>query len=291
MPTGEHESPIELVKIEPGLMVWPASQCNVPVPIYHHARLSATDVRVVVPATYHIDTVVAFCDADDRPRLAMVWEPQRSDDADKLRAWKLYTVELEKELDVPCVLFVYCPDPADAQSYRRMIEADRLSSVPLRPVFVTPGDIPLITDVGQARANPAAAVFSALCHSRDPQIDRIFPALSEALQTVGLNRATAHHDIVLAGLPMPARERWESFMTVAAHQYHSELFRTLAAEHEAQGKAEGEADAVLTVLDANGVPVPQPAREAILACTDIDQLKTWLRRAVKATSIEDVLGT
>jgi hypothetical protein len=72
MPTGEHETPIELVKIEPGLMVWLASQFNIPVPIYHHARPVATDVRVVVPATYHVDTVVAFCDADDTPRLATV---------------------------------------------------------------------------------------------------------------------------------------------------------------------------------------------------------------------------
>jgi hypothetical protein len=193
-------------------------------------------------------------------------------------------VQIEMELDISCVLFVYCPDPADARSYRRMIESDRASSVALRPVFVTPEDVPLITDVEQARANPAA-VFSALCHSRDPLIDRVFPALGEALQAVGLSRATAYHDIVLAGPPMPARERWESFMTVTADQYHSELFRTLAAENQALG----EADAVLTVLETNGVHVPQTARDTILACTDLDQIKTWLRRAVKATSIEDVL--
>lgn len=285
MPTGEHESPIELVKIEPRLMVWLAGQFNIPVPIYHHARAIATDVRMVVPATYQVDTVVAICDENDKPQLATVWEPQRSDEADKIRSWKLYAVQIEMEIDVPCVLFVYCPDPADARSYRRMIEADQASSVALRPVFVTPEHIPLITDAEQARANPAAAVFSALCHSRDPRIDLVFPALGEALKAVGVRRGVAYHDIVLAGLPMPARERWESFMTVTAEKYHSEWARALAAE----GKAEGEADAILTVLGANGVVVPESARETILASTDLDQLRIWLRRAIKATSVEDVL--
>jgi hypothetical protein len=46
---------------------------------------------------------------------------------------------------------------------------------------------------------------------------------------------------------------------------------------------------VLTVLDARGVPVPEAIREQILACTDLNQLDTWLRRAVVATSAEDVV--
>ncbi|HEY7222414.1 MAG TPA: hypothetical protein VH561_02190 [Micromonosporaceae bacterium] len=84
-------------------------------------------------------------------------------------------------------------------------------------------------------------------------------------------------------------------MSITVDKYRSEMLRNLAAEHEAvgeaRGEARGEAHAVLTVLDANGVRVPEDARETILACTDLELLGTWLRRAVKATTVEDVLGS
>ena len=38
-----------------------------------------------------------------------------------------------------------------------------------------------------------------------------------------------------------------------------------------------------------GVSVPATVREQILACTDLAQLDTWLRRAVTATTAEDVI--
>lgn len=111
----------------------------------------------------------------------------------------------------------------------------------------------------------------------------MFPALAEALRTVDPKTAISFHDIVLAGLPMPARQRWEAHVTTSiGHTYRSELFRRLFAD--------GEAQAILTVLDERGVAVPAEARDRILACTDPSQLTTWLRRAVRATSIEDVLA-
>jgi hypothetical protein len=74
-------------------------------------------------------------------------------------------------------------------------------------------------------------------------------------------------------------------MTVAPHEYLSERFREIAA----RGMARGEGEAVLTVLEARGVPVPEAVREEILACTDLDQLNTWLRRAVTVTSGDQVV--
>jgi predicted transposase YdaD len=126
----------------------------------------------------------------------------------------------------------------------------------------------------------------------------MFPALTEALRSVDPKTAISFYDIILAGLPVPARERWEAHMTTTVGQpYRSELFRRLYAEGEAHGEARGEtrghargeAEAILTVLDEQGIAVPTHAREAILACTDLDQLTTWLRRAVRARTIDDVL--
>ena len=103
-------------------------------------------------------------------------------------------------------------------------------SLTLRPLIFTPNDVPLVVDVDLARANPALAVLSAICHGGDAEVEATFPALAEALRSLGPKRAILYYDVVLAGLPVAARARWEAFMTTTVgHEYHSELFRELAA--------------------------------------------------------------
>jgi hypothetical protein len=60
------------------------------------------------------------------------------------------------------------------------------------------------------------------------------------------------------------------------------------AKGMAEGKAEGEARAVLTFLDARGIEVPDSVREDIAGCTDLDQLDTWIRRAATADKVQDL---
>ena len=82
--------------------------------------------------------------------------------------------------------------------------------------------------------------------------------------------------------------------TTVGSNYRSELLRAVAAEHEqvgeARGKAMGEAQAVVKVLDARGVAVPEDIRDQILACTDVAQLDIWLQRSATATSAEAVVS-
>jgi hypothetical protein len=298
MPTGEHESPIALAKLEPGVVTWLLTQVfGVKVPDYHHARARPTDVQTLVPRTYHADGMLLFCDAADRPVSAVVLEVQRGWDEDKRWTWKLYVAQLEAELMVHAALVVYCPDPALARWYRNWfeveVEGEKLS-LSLRPFIFTPQDVPLIVDEEVARVSPALVVLSALCRGGDSGVDAVFPALAVALRAVGANKAILYYDIVLAGLPRASAARWEEFMSVTVgNEYRSELFRKLVAEGKAKGKAEGKAEgeslAVLTVLEARGVPVPEAVREQILACTDLAQLDTWLRRAATAASADEVI--
>ncbi|MGI5416327.1 hypothetical protein [Actinomadura luteofluorescens] len=64
----------------------------------------------------------------------------------------------------------------------------------------------------------------------------------------------------------------------AGYKFKSEPFRRSHAE----GKAEGEAESVLKVLDARGLSVSDAMRGRILACTDQEQLDQWLVRAATA---------
>ena len=290
MPSAEHESPVALAILDPGLLAWLLTNVfDVKVPDYHHARAQPTEVRVLVPRTYHADGMLLFCDAVDRPLLAVVLEVQRGWDSTKRRTWKLYVAQLEAELDVDAALVVYCPDVGIARRYRSSVEYEGLS-LSLRPFIFTPADVPLVVDLELARTNPSLAVLSALCHSAHPDVDATFPALTAALGSLGPKRAILYYDIVLAGLPATPRARWEAFMTTTVgSNYRSELLREVDQAGEARGEARGEANAVLIVLDGRGVAVPEDVRERILACTDLDQLDTWLRRAGTATTVEDVI--
>lgn len=61
------------------------------------------------------------------------------------------------------------------------------------------------------------------------------------------------------------------------------------AEGKAEGRAEGEATALLAVLAARGVSVSEEQSATIRDCRDFALLETWLRRAISASSCEDVL--
>jgi hypothetical protein len=107
-----------------------------------------------------------------------------------------------------------------------------------------------------------------------------------------------YYDVVLAGLPLATRTRWEAFMTTAAdYEFRSELLRNVLARGKAEGEAQGEvrgeargeARAILTVLDGRGVAVPDDIRDQVLGCADTSQLDIWLRRAVTATTVDDVI--
>jgi hypothetical protein len=77
--------------------------------------------------------------------------------------------------------------------------------------------------------------------------------------------------------------------TAVRSEYLSDWARGIDAKGREEGRAEGEGRAVLTVFDARGIPVPETIRERILACTDLDQLETWLRRAATASTAEEVI--
>ena len=62
------------------------------------------------------------------------------------------------------------------------------------------------------------------------------------------------------------------------------------AEARAEGRAEASAQAVLAVLRARGIAVPDAARERILSQRDPEQLKHWLETAAVASSVGEVLS-
>ena len=71
-------------------------------------------------------------------------------------------------------------------------------------------------------------------------------------------------------------------MTVTTHPYQSDFARRYYNQ--------GEADAVVTILETRGIEVPPDVRERITSCTDLDQLRTWVRRSVTVRTAQDLFA-
>ncbi|HEX6899775.1 MAG TPA: hypothetical protein VF789_08680 [Thermoanaerobaculia bacterium] len=74
-----------------------------------------------------------------------------------------------------------------------------------------------------------------------------------------------------------------------ARKYFAEGFAIGFAEGFAEGRAEVAARALLIVLRARGIAVPDAVRERILAQQERERLERWLERAVVATSVAEVI--
>jgi hypothetical protein len=60
------------------------------------------------------------------------------------------------------------------------------------------------------------------------------------------------------------------------------------AEGLAEGVANGEREALVVVLRARGLKLTEEQRDLITACTDADQLTTWVTRAATAAKAADI---
>lgn len=92
--------------------------------------------------------------------------------------------------------------------------------------------------------------------------------------------------------PNPSPEQQEMKMVLYKNfdELRAEGSAKGRAEGRAEGVAEGSAKALLIVLQARGIPVPDAARERILAEKDSARLTHWLERAGVVTSIEELIG-
>jgi hypothetical protein len=71
----------------------------------------------------------------------------------------------------------------------------------------------------------------------------IFEALLTALDAIDPDHADWYADVVIAELPVAARDRLEEFITTTGHRYRSEFAIRYFSQGEAKGRAEGEAAA------------------------------------------------
>jgi hypothetical protein len=283
MPSITHDGMLQPFEHRPELAAeLLAGAPTVALPAWRHARLGSGDLTELVPAEFRADRVVVLSNAKAKAVLGVILEVQLGKDVQKRYSWPVYVATLRSRLRCPVALLVVSPYAGIAAWCAKPIELGPASMV--TPVVLGPDQLPLVTDVCLARSNPDLALLSALAHGRaHPDRKQVLTAFLEALhtlRTVDRDRAEVYHDVVRAALPA-ARGHLEELMSTKGWVFQSDF----AIRHRREGKAE----AMLAVLDARGIEVPEDARERINRCTDLKQLDRWVRRAGKADSIHDVL--
>jgi hypothetical protein len=76
---------------------------------------------------------------------------------------------------------------------------------------------------------------------------------------------------------------------VAVHYFwRHPLAEKVREEGRKEGRIQDRAEMILRILEWRGIPVPESVRQRVMACTGLDQLETWGRRAVHAATADDL---
>ena len=140
-----------------------------------------------------------------------------------------------------------------------------------------------------ARANPELSVLSVIAHGGDEleqalAVGQAGLSAVEALQKLDAERAMIYFDLIRAALSDAARKAIDAMIS-QKYEFQSDFARRYIAE----GTAEGRATSVIGVLEARGIVLTAEERARILACTDLDILDDWVRRAVTVERAEELL--
>ena len=235
--------------------------------------------KLVVPN--HADLVTLLLDGAGSVVAAVIVEVQLWVAAEKCWVWPLYWAALRARHRCQLVLLVVAVDAAVAE-WALTVVADTGPNARFAPVVLGPAAIPWITDPEAAAQTPELAVLSAIAHGNEPGGLLVALAAIAGVAQLDPVTATAYHDLIQHALSEAARTALEALMAIKGYEYQSEF----AKKHQ----AEGQARALLSVLQARGLAVTDAQRDQVLACTDRAVLDGWIARAAVATSMDDVLG-
>ncbi|KFE68652.1 hypothetical protein [Hyalangium minutum] len=264
-------------------------------PAWTEARVESAELTEVVPTEYRADLVVLLLEG--KPIFAIVVEVQLSRDEDKRKTWPLYLTSLRSRVGCPTALLVVAPDASVARWCAQPIELGH-PGFTLHPLVAGPGAIPVVTNEQEACQDPELAVLSAMAHGREEVGMAVAQTVMNALGDLDTERVRLYVDLAMSSLSEAARGALEALMQSGKYEYQSEFARKYVAQGREeglreglqQGRYEGERAALLEVLNARGLQVDETTLHRIMGCSDLAQLKSWLRKAATAQSTQELFA-
>ncbi|MFI7128291.1 hypothetical protein ACIBQ1_21500 [Nonomuraea sp. NPDC050153] len=245
-------------------------------------RLENTTFNTRRSDDIHADMVLVLGPSQD-PAHAIIVEIQQ-DKSKVPRQLARYAAVLWLMLGCDVTVLVICPDRTTAAHYAQPIESG-LTGYRLQALVLGPDGIPAFTDPQEAAAHLGLAAMSVMVHGRDRKVVEAFAA---ALTDTDDDHALKYTEYAYSMATPEVRRLMEEIMTSTDWPVYTPFAREHFGRGREQGKAEGEARAVLLVLAARGFDVPEDVRARITACTDLAQLETWTTRAATAQALEEL---
>jgi hypothetical protein len=289
-----HEIHVDLFKNRPSLAAEILAEVlGVSLPTYTEARLASIDLTEIQPAEYRADVVVVLFDHDIPVRVIIV-EVQLAIDPRKRLSWPAYVTVSRAIHGCPADLLVVAPDPAVAEWCAEPI-AIGVPGFILEPPVLRHSAVPIVTDPVEAARRPELGVLSALAHGETEGGATIAAAVLPAIRGLDDDRTRLYYDLVYNSLNAAARRALEAMMK--GYEYQSDFAKKYVAQGRTEGRVEGRVEgrteeaarALLTVLRARGIAVPDAVRESILAQKDPERLERWLEKAAVAASVTAVI--
>ncbi|MEU6411450.1 hypothetical protein [Microbispora sp. NPDC046933] len=288
MPGIDHEMPLELIRNRPETALELLRRVpGADIPPHAAARVETVDYTQT-PIEFRADSVVVLRNETGTALMAVIVEVQLRRDSGKRFSWPVYVTTLRSQHRCDTALLVICPNRSMARWCERAIRLGPNGAI--TPLAIDPSRMPLITDPDQARACPELAVLSTVAHPDEADDEPVLEAMLAGLATLDQDRARVYLNYVISSLPAVTVKRLEEMVTTIQDFDYlgKKYFSHWVAKGEAVGEIRGEIDAIFNVLDVRGLEVSDDTRERIRRCNDLNQLKTWVRRAVTVTSVDEL---
>ncbi|WP_299541899.1 hypothetical protein [uncultured Streptomyces sp.] len=300
MVSSPHEAMHRIFQEYPGLFSRVSEVLDVDLPTPTFTEVLSTDLTEARPVERRVDTLLRVETEHDGPFLLAV-EAQGKKDPAKTTGWPYYVGYLNNRYALPVLLLVVCQDHATAAWASRPITVGLRGwqTLTLNPLVAGPHNMPVITDVAEARKDLALATLAAITHADDPDVGAILKTLSAALRDAPADITNPIVELTAQGLgTRPAATQWRNLVAVDLSFYTSPLSEEIRDEGRAEGRDEGRAEgqaveraqALLRVLEARQIPLTDETRATITTCHDLELLRHWFDRALTATTPEEILA-
>jgi uncharacterized protein (DUF2164 family) len=296
MPSPTHQILIELFRRRPALMsdlLLAARKTSQPMVLPPGARVVPTMATFMdlTHAEYRPDLALhVLLAGSDEPMQTFIIEAQLRPDGDKGYTWPLYSAGLRARDRCPVTSIVLALDERTAEWARAPVVLDLLGTHVFRPVVIGPGDIPVITELGEARARPELALLSALVHCRTPGGEKaVYAALSAASAALDREFRALYARAIRALMSEEVRRPLEELMEFEGNQLDVEMFRYYYNQGEKAAHETWRALLIDQLTERFGA-LPEAARGQIQTASP-EVLAGWARRVLSAASLDDVLAS
>ncbi|MEM7157522.1 MAG: hypothetical protein AAF799_32075 [Myxococcota bacterium] len=228
------------------------------------------------------DLVLLVRGEENEPLCLLIVEIQLSVDRDKESSWPAYQAEGHRRYRCPSFVIVVALDPKVAGWATGPFCTGQTT---FHPLVLGPRDVPRVTQIG-ARTSAEMALFSGLAHGADPEVRRIGRVLQQLLIDQQPPRADVYWDVFLRAID--ERTRNEFMLGFDWYTPQSEWGKRIYAQGLTEGRLEGERDALQRILEARGLEIDEEHAAQLEACASGDQIHDWIRRAITASSIDQV---